>query len=76
MLAGNRNPSLLIRLKQSDPIELDVSLQCHDGELLALTGPSGSGKTTVLRSIAGLHINGMQWKTLRWRCHMFRVIYD
>ena len=57
MLAGNRNPSLLIRLKQSDPIELDVSLQCHDGELLALTGPSGSGKTTVLRSIAGLHIN-------------------
>jgi len=42
-------------IKQLLPIPLEVHLQCHPGEMLALVGPSGSGKTTVLRCIAGLH---------------------
>lgn len=33
-----------------------VSLEAHDGKLMALLGPSGSGKTTLLRIIAGLEV--------------------
>jgi len=31
-----------------------LSLEIHDGEMLAMVGPSGCGKTTTLRLIAGL----------------------
>jgi putative ABC transport system ATP-binding protein len=33
---------------------LDVSLQVHAGELVAVRGPSGSGKSTLLSLLAGL----------------------
>ncbi len=45
---------LRLRLQQTLPLTLDVELECHSGQLLALVGPSGAGKTTVLRCIAGL----------------------
>lgn len=32
----------------------ELSLDIHDGELMAIVGPSGCGKTTILRLIAGL----------------------
>lgn len=49
------NSAIHISLQQQQPIPLDVQLQCHASELLALVGPSGSGKTTILRAIAGLY---------------------
>lgn len=45
---------LKIKLSQTDPMPIQVQLECAPGELHALVGPSGSGKTTVLRTIAGL----------------------
>ncbi len=33
----------------------EVSLQIHEGEIVALIGPNGAGKTTLLRAVAGLH---------------------
>jgi multiple sugar transport system ATP-binding protein len=32
----------------------DLSIECADGEIIALLGPSGCGKSTTLRMIAGL----------------------
>lgn len=37
-----------------EPGVMDLTLEVHQSELLALVGPSGSGKTTTLRMIAGL----------------------
>ena len=45
---------LKIKLSQTIPNPLQLSLECSSGELHALVGPSGSGKTTALRTIAGL----------------------
>ncbi len=46
--------ALEVKLRQSQPVALDVAFRCGSSELLALVGPSGAGKTTVLRAIAGL----------------------
>ena len=45
---------LKVKITQSLPMPIHISLDCPPGELHALVGPSGSGKTTVLRTIAGL----------------------
>ncbi len=40
--------------KKLTHFDLDVTLQCGRGEILAVVGPSGAGKSTLLRCIAGL----------------------
>lgn len=46
---------LNVYLHQHTPVPLDATLDCKNGEVLALVGPSGSGKSSILRCIAGLH---------------------
>jgi molybdate transport system ATP-binding protein len=46
---------LKVKLSQTTPNPLQLSLECISGELHALVGPSGSGKTSALRTIAGLN---------------------
>lgn len=46
---------LTVSLQQQSPIPLNASLNCKNGEVLALVGPSGSGKSSILRCVAGLH---------------------
>ena len=61
--------TLHVRLEQTGPIPLDVTLTCNTGEILVILGPSGSGKTTILRAISGLYTpaagsvrcHGEQW---------------
>ncbi len=61
--------TLHVRLEQTEPIPLDVTLSCKTGEILVILGPSGSGKTTILRAISGLYTpeagsvrcHGEQW---------------
>lgn len=45
---------LKLKIAQTFPNPLQISLECAAGELHALVGPSGSGKTSTLRAIAGL----------------------
>jgi molybdate transport system ATP-binding protein len=54
LLIESLSPVLKVKLLQTSPMPIQVSLECAPGELHALVGPSGSGKTTVLRMIAGL----------------------
>ncbi|MBL4806075.1 MAG: LPS export ABC transporter ATP-binding protein [Rhodobacteraceae bacterium] len=52
------NGGLLIRniskAYKRKPVLRDVSLELHQGEVVALLGPNGAGKTTCFYSIAGL----------------------
>lgn len=52
---GVSEPTINVRLQQSQAIPLAVELTARAGEILVILGPSGSGKTTILRSIAGLY---------------------
>ena len=48
-------PGLVVELRQSGPIPLELAFECGAGDTLTVFGPSGSGKTTTLRAIAGLY---------------------
>ncbi|QWD60872.1 ABC transporter ATP-binding protein [Polynucleobacter sp. MWH-UH35A] len=47
---------LKLKISQTAPNPLQITLECAAGQLHALVGPSGSGKTSVLRAIAGLSL--------------------
>ena len=45
---------ILINLKETPYLKLDINLEINKHDFIALVGQSGSGKTTILRAIAGL----------------------
>ena len=69
---------------------MDLNLDVHPGEFIALMGPSGSGKTTLLNLIAGLdgptegtiHVGDMQISSLseselaRWRTRNVGFVFQ
>jgi molybdopterin-binding protein len=45
-------------------LDLDVRLQCGDGEVVAVLGPNGAGKTTLLRALAADGTAGVVFQDL------------
>lgn len=69
---------LVVDLRQTDGIPLDVRWSCGAGDVVALYGPSGAGKTTILRAIAGLYrpthavirCSGLPWSDTTSNIHV------
>lgn len=41
----------------------DISFQVDSGQIAILLGPNGAGKSTIIKCIAGLLWNALNWQT-------------